>query len=179
MKRNILLIVFSFLVSGQVYSQELYYGVVMSNASVDVKGHASAINQYLSFETAMNIGGIIGYKIDDNLSVEGMISTTVDGGDVNPFSTVNDDVWKMTQLSAYGVYKGNGKTHVRFKFGLTNSSLDYPSYVVGENWAPEDSSVSVLYGIGLGFETSSGKEFVLEWGQVSKDVAVINFGIIF
>ena len=160
-------------------NNEIYYGVNVANTIPNISGYNSGTNQTYSFEDVTSIGVIIGYSIDKNLIIEGEAKTNIDPGEISSLGNDKQNEWDISTLSVYGLYKGNGKTHVRLKAGLTYASIKSPSAFSLNAWTPDESSTKLSYGIGMGFDTSSGKEFVIEWTQLSDDITTITFGINF
>ena len=158
---------------------EIYYGVKVGNVEPKIGGYNPGTNQTYNFEPVTSLGAVIGYNIDQNLILEGEFNINIDSGEISSFGNDKQNEWDITTLSVYGLYKGSGKTHVRLKAGLTYASVKYPSFFSTNTWAPDDSSTKLSYGIGIGFDTSSGKEFVVEWTQLTEDISQISFGINF
>lgn len=180
MKKDIVVLsLLALILSGSVSAKEMYYGIMLSNVNPEIRGYELTTNQFYSFDNSTSLAGVLGYYIDNNLAVEGKVAINMIGGEVNPFTSSNDDEWGLSFLSVHGVYKGSSKTHLRLKFGFTYAMLDYPKYLSATDWIPENDEMNVSYGIGFGFDTSSGKEFVLEWVQLTDDISAINFGINF
>jgi len=157
----------------------LYFGVKVGNVVPKIEGYNLSTNQTYNFEPVTSIGGVIGYIIDQNLILEGEINNNIDSGEISSFGNDKLNKWNITTLSVYGLYKGNGKTHLRLKAGLTSASVKYPDNLSANTWAPEGSSTKLSYGIGVGFDTSSGKEFIVEWTQLAENISQISVGIYF
>lgn len=158
---------------------DLYYGINVGKAEPKAAGRNPATSTYYSFETVTTLGVLVGYKVDKNLLVEGALSTNVEEGEIKSYGIDNNKVWDVTTLSVNGVYRGRGKTHLRIKVGLAYESISFPSSINSSSWAPDNNSVNLSYGIGMGFDTSSGKVFVVEWSKVSEELSIVNIGVNF
>ncbi len=165
--------------SSNALAGEYYFGGKLANVNPAIDGLDINTSRSFSYQNVSTIGAVMGLKLDDNLSIEGDISTNVSSGKIDNTSGDNNLKWNITTLSVHGLYKSNGSIHAIIKAGLTGIMLSDPSSFSANSWYPENSSVNFSYGAGVGFNTSSGKEVVVEWIQLSERFTSINFGINF
>lgn len=116
-------------------------------------GNATASDSTYSF-TSRNIVGLLGYNLNDNLSVEGELSSTYDKADI----TVSGVKMGVSNTHAAIFFKGrvnaseNLSLHVRAGYGEGAIGVSAGSISV------EASDNAAMYGVGLqyNFNPSSG-----------------------
>ena len=157
----------------------MYYGIKLNSLGFSFEGFDLASIQTYSYEEVASLGALVGFKVDQNILLEADISTNIDAGEISSNGSNNDLEWGVTSVGLHGVYKGDGRSHIRIKAGITHTVVDNPDELVSLYWMPEDSSTEITFGVGYGFNTSSGKEFVVEWTQVSEDFSAVSVGLNF
>jgi hypothetical protein len=162
-------------------SDGIYYGVKIGNIEPSFSIFWNPdIGNTGEFEPTAGVGFALGKKFDENLMVEGELLLNVEDGEIkNASGSAPSQSWGIKTASVYGVYRASSVTHLRIRAGLTYTVLDYPSEIDSYLTDLEDSSFNLSYGAGFGFDTSSGREFLVEWTQLRDDIMVISFGINF
>lgn len=150
-------------------------------------------------DDAINIGGLVGIKIQDlpassglrgSLAVEGELTMSVIEGDVG-----SDGEWDILTLAGYGVYRSqplNGSMYFKGKVGLAyqDISSDIPASqqcytffgtttcmtVPGYSYSQDDIGIS--FGVGLGFKMGPRNNLEVEY-TVLDDVDFLSVGMTF
>lgn len=157
-----------------------YYGATVGIVSPQkIHGYDTATSRSYKLEEITSAGLLAGYKLDENLFIEGDITTNVQGGKIGDYAGDSNLEWNMNTVSLHGIYRGSGKYHIRIKVGLTHIALSDTGNLSNNVWYPDASSTNFTYGIGMGLGTSSGKEFFVEWAPISDDFHSLMFGLIF
>lgn len=168
----------STLVRGE--DKDYYYGLKVGILNIDVNGYSEKILHTFEYKDTSLIGATAGYRFDENLLIEADIATTVKDGDINDTTIAKTiDRWGATMIGVHGAFQSRGKFHFKIKAGLTNVNFD-DSSIFNDNVAvPESNATDFSYGVSFGINTSSGKEFVVEWAQISEELSSLTFGINF
>jgi Outer membrane protein beta-barrel domain len=171
----------SFLLSTAVHAEDaaLYFGVKVGNVSADISGYDTGTSQTYDYDNVSAAGVIIGYRVDRELCIEGEFTTSLGAGDISSTGGAGQNEWDLSTFAVHGVYKSRGFTHVRLKAGLTYAMIDQPDALQDNAWAPDDNAASFSYGIGLGIETGTDKEIVIEWTRMSDELSMLGVGINF
>lgn len=160
-------------------TDEMYYGIKLNSLSFSFEGFDPASNQSYFYEEVASLGALVGFKVDQNIMLEADLSTNIGAGEIRTNGSNNGLDWGVTTIGLHGVYKGDGTSHVRIKAGITHTTVSNPGELGSLLWMPDDSSTGMTFGVGYGFNTSSGKEFVVEWTQVSEDFTALSVGLNF
>ncbi len=166
---------------GSKNSSEYYFGAKLGLVDTGMSGFDATENRSYEYQDISTVGVVAGYKLDQNLMIEGDFVTNVSPGEIKTFSAspTSELTWNIRTVSVHGVYKGSGAVHFRAKAGLTNVMINDPANFNGNSWFPKTNETNFTYGFGMGFNTSSGKEVFIEWSLLSEKFSSINFGINF
>lgn len=151
------------------------------------------------FDDAINIGGLVGMKIQDlnlasgikgSIAVEGELTLSVIEGDIS-----GGGEWDVMTLAGYGVYRSqplNGNMYVKGKAGLAyqDVNVDIPATqecivffgtpicttVPGSSASSDDISLSL--GVGLGFKMGARNNLEIEY-TILDDVDFLSVGMTF
>jgi hypothetical protein len=111
-------------------------------------------------DAGMNVAGVLGRRIQGNVSWEADLSLALTDGEVPG----NND-YKINSIAGYAVYRTEGNTHLKAKLGV--------AYWDDDN----DEDLSLTAGIGLGFRMGRGILDV-EYTQLNDNVDYITVGYI-
>ena len=111
-------------------------------------------------DAGMNVSGVLGKRIQGNLSWEAELSLALTDGEVPG----NND-YQINSIAGYAVYRTEGNTHLKAKLGVAYWDDDF------------DNDLSLTAGIGLGFRLGRGILDV-EYTQVHSYVDYITVGYI-
>lgn len=111
-------------------------------------------------DAGMNVTGVLGKRIQGNLSWEADLSLALTDGEVPG----NND-YKVNSIAGYAVYRTEGNTHLKTKLGVTYWDDDF------------DNDFSLTAGIGLGFRLGRGILDV-EYTQLNDLVDYVTVGYI-
>jgi Outer membrane protein beta-barrel domain len=156
-----------------------YFGVKVADMNADISGYDAGTSQSYEYDNVSAAGLVIGYRVDRELCLEGEITTSLGSGDISSTGAATQNEWDVTTFAIHGVYKSRGITHVRLKAGLTYAMIDQPDALKNNTWAPDENAASFSYGIGLGFETGTDRELVIEWTRISDELSILGVGINF
>ena len=126
------------------------------------------MNDVSGFDSAMNAGVVVGYPINDAVTVEGEFTTSLSDGGTD-ISGVN---WSVQTLAVYGVFKSKGDTYFKGKLGYLNESVSIDTGY-GFSVGGDDSGLS--YGIGGGMKLGSGS-LEVEYTIIEADVNFLSIG---
>lgn len=148
---------------GNVYAEDesWYAGVKAGQMKVDKPGYKNAIG----------VGGILGYKLNKTLGIEGGYTTTGEDADVKIGAT--DFKWNIDVVAVHLAYRNEGPFFVKGKAGLL-----YQEVSVNTNNANEPASGGKMsIGIGAGWRPFKDIALELEYTTIEKDVNFISFNI--
>ena len=112
-------------------------------------------------DSGLNIGGVIGKKIQDNIYWEANLNLSIKDGEFNG----NQD-WSINSLAGYGVYRGDGNVHLKAKIGVAYWDDNF------------DDNTDLSAGVGLGIRVGSGLIDV-EYTKINSYTDYITVGYIF
>ena len=148
---------------GTVHAEDeaWYAGVKAGQMKVDQPG----------FKNAIGVGGILGYKLNNTLGIEGGYTTTGEDADVMIGTT--DSKWDIDVVAVHLAYRTEGNFFVKGKAGLL-----YQEVSVNTNNANEPGSGGEMsIGIGAGWRPFKDIALELEYTVIESDVSFISFGI--
>jgi len=154
---------------------DTYYSVGVGSMFLENYGYNGPTSY--RYQPLTFIGVSAGKEFDSNLRAEVGFTTGV-SGEIEK-GRYSSDSFDYKSLSIMSIYKGEGSAHLRLKVGLSYSVFDHPSEIESQNWVPAKEAINFAYGLGYGFNTSSGKEFVIEVSQMVEKVTSLNFNINF
>ncbi len=136
-------------------------------------------------DDAINIGGVVGMKIQDlspssgltgSISVEGELTLTVVEGDIGFFGFNGE--WDVMTLAGYGVYRSAAPSNVYFKgkAGLVyeDVSIDIPTGFGTVNGSGTDIGLSL--GVGVGFKVGQRNSIEVEYTLIESDIDFLSVG---
>jgi hypothetical protein len=158
--------------------EDTYYSVGVGRMHMEFTGWDEGFETYYRYQPITLMNFSIGRKIDSNLRTQFNIASSLNG-EVEQVGSSDTSSLNYKSLALMAIYKGSGASHLRFKVGVMHSIFDHPREIQNKVWVPEEQSTNLVYGIGLGFTTSSNKEFVVELSQLTTDILGLNFNINF
>ncbi len=166
------ILAFSLAFSFIIYANDspFYYGVKAGVMSLDNTGAGAGV----SIDDATNVAFVIGYKLskigNGNLAIEGEISTTVAGGDVNIIGFTGD--WDIDTLAVYAVYRSSGNIYFKGKAGILYEDVGFS--IVGISDSGSDEGFSA--GIGMGWKMGKSNALEVEYTVIEEDIDYISVG---
>ena len=112
-------------------------------------------------DAGVNIGGLLGQKISDNVYWEAELNLGIKDGEFGG----NRD-WSVNSVAGYGVYRGDGNVHLKAKLGVVYWDDNF------------DENTDLSAGIGLGIRAGSGLIDV-EYTRINSYTDYITVGYIF
>ncbi len=112
-------------------------------------------------DSGLNIGGVLGQKIQGNVYWEADLNVTIKDGEFGG----NRD-WSINSIGGYGVYRGEGNVHLKAKIGVVYWDDDF------------DDDTDLSAGVGLGIRAGSGLIDV-EYTKINNYTDYITVGYIF
>lgn len=150
---------------GTVHAEDeaWYAGVKAGSMKVDVS----------AYDDELGVGGVLGYKLNNTLAIEGGYSTTGKDGGLTIGSTQGN--WSVDIVSVYLAYRSEGALY--FKGKIRYLYEDVKITVPGASLSGSDNGIT--YGIGAGWRPFKNISFELEYTAIEADLNFISFGINF
>ncbi len=124
-----------------------------------------------AFEDATGVGGILGYKLNKTLGIEGGYTTTGKDGNVRIGTT--QPKWNIDVVAVHLAYRNEGNFFVKGKVGALYQEVSVNLANAGEPASGGEFS----YGGGVGWRPFKDIALELEYTVIEKDISYISFNI--
>jgi hypothetical protein len=163
MKRAILLSIAIGLIFAGSVSAQVYFGVKTGMMMIDVEG----------VDNIIPIGGVGGYDISSNMSIEGEFNFRVSGGDWEIGSEIVE--WKIWTVAGYFVYRFplGEALYLKGKAGILHEDITAETSHVSVSGS--DSGLSLGGGLGMNFNEQFSGE--VEFTLIEADINYFSVGV--
>lgn len=140
-----------------------YGGIQVGQFSVDQS----------EFDSTNGVGVMLGYKVNNLVSIEGVLTTTGEDGDLTVQGVQGD--WDLNTSAVYAAIRSSGNLYFKGKLGYLHEKVN--ASIVGLSFSGSDSGVS--YGVGAGWRIGDGLGLELEYTIIEEDADFISLGVNF
>lgn len=148
---------------GTVYAEDepWYAGVKAGRMKVDLSG----------YDNAIGVGGMLGYKLNNTLGIEGGYTTTGEDSDV--MVGTSQAQWDIDVVAVHLAYRTEGNFYAKGKVGALYQEVSVNLANAGE----PKSGGEFTYGVGAGWRPFKDIALELEYTVIESDVSFISIGI--
>lgn len=148
---------------GTVHAEDeaWYAGVKAGQMKVDLPG----------YDTSLSVGGILGYKLNNTLGIEGGYTTT--GKDEGVVVGTTQTKWDIDVVAVHLAYRTEGNFFAKGKAGALYQKVSVDN--ASANKPKSGGELSV--GVGAGWRPFKDIALEVEYTFIEKDISFISFNI--
>ena len=143
-----------------------YVGIQAGQFSVDLS----------EFDSTNGVGVMLGYKVNNLVSIEGALTTTGEDGDVTVQGVQGVGNWDLTTTAVYAAIRSSGNLYFKGKVGYLYEKV---TASISGLFYTSDSQSDFSYGVGAGWRIGDGLGLELEYTIIEEDIDFISLGVNF
>ena len=139
-----------------------YVGVHAGQVSVDQS----------DFDSTNGIGFMLGYKVNNLVSIEGALTSTGEDGDWTVQGVQGS--WDMYTAAFYAAFRSSGNLYFKGKLGYLYENVNAS---ISGLFSDSASDSGFSYGVGAGWKIGDGLGLELEYTIIEEDIDFISLGV--